>query len=63
MSLLQEATLDRLWARYEREFGAPPPIQSATIDEAIAYLRDTLEARGIREPMRAAVAVPLPLAA
>ena len=63
MSLLQEATLDRLWARYERAFGAPPPIQSATIDEAIAYLRDALEARGTREPKRAAVTADLPLAA
>ncbi len=63
MSLLQEATLDRLWARYEREFGAPPPIQSATLDEAIAYLRDALEARRARRPERAAAAAQLPLAA
>jgi len=42
MSLLQEAALDRLWVRYEKAFGAPPPIQTATIDETIAYLRDAL---------------------
>lgn len=63
MSLLQEATLDRLWARYEREFRAPPPIQSATIDEVIAYPRDALEARRTGGLKRAAVAAPLPLAA
>ena len=63
MSLLQKATLDRLWARYERAFGAPPPIQSATIDEAIAYLRDALDACRTREPRRAAVLAQLPLAA
>ena len=63
MSLLQEATLDRLWARYEREFGAPPPIQSATLDEAIAYLRNALEACRTRRPDRAAVTADLPLAA
>jgi len=60
---VQEATLDRLWARYERAFGAPPPIQSATIDEAIAYLRDAFEACRTREPRHAAVTAHPPLAA
>ena len=53
MSLLQEATLVRLWARYERVFRAPPPIQSVTIDETIAYLWDALEASSTcRHPLR-----------
>ena len=39
MTLLQEATLDRLWAKYEHRFGHPPPIGSADIDDAIAILR------------------------
>ena len=42
MTLLQEATLDRLWAKYEHRFGHPPPIGSADIDDAIALLRKKL---------------------
>ncbi len=42
MTLLQEATLDRLWAKYEHRFGHPPPIGSADIDDAIAILRKEL---------------------
>lgn len=42
MTLLQEATLDRLWAKYEHRFGRPPPIGSIDIDDAIALLRKEL---------------------
>ncbi len=45
MSLLQAATLDRLWAKYELRFGHPPPIDSADFDEAIAILRKELAAQ------------------
>lgn len=44
MTLLQEATLDRLWAKYEHRFGHPPPIDSADIEDAIALLRKELAA-------------------
>lgn len=44
MTLLQEATLDRLWSKYEHRFGHPPPIGSADIDDAIALLRKELSA-------------------
>ena len=39
MSLLQETVLDRLWTKYEHRFGHPPPIASATFEEAIAEIR------------------------
>ena len=42
MSLLQEATLERLWSKYESRFGAPPPILNAGLDEAISLLREKL---------------------
>lgn len=42
MSLLQEATLERLWSKYESRFGAPPPIRNAGLDEAISLLREKL---------------------
>ncbi len=48
MSLLQEVILDRLWSRYEREYGAPPPIGTANLDDAITWLRAALEARSGR---------------
>jgi hypothetical protein len=44
MTLLQEATLDRLWAKYEHRFGHPPPIGSADIEDAIALIRKELAA-------------------
>lgn len=44
MTLLQEATLDKLWAKYEHRFGHPPPIGSAGFEEAIALLRRELAA-------------------
>ena len=49
MTLLQEATLDRLWAKYEHRFGHPPPIGSADIDDSIALLRKELA--GPRKPV------------
>ncbi len=48
MTLLQEATLDRLWAKYEHRFGHPPPIRSADIDDAIALIRQELAAPASR---------------
>ncbi len=42
MTLLQEATLDRMWAKNEHRFGHPPPIGSADINDAIALLRKEL---------------------
>jgi len=44
MTLLQEATLDRLWAKYEHRFGHPPPIGSADFEDAIALIRKELAA-------------------
>ncbi len=44
MSLLQETVLDRLWTKYEHRFGHPPPIASATFEEAIAEIRKALDA-------------------
>lgn len=63
MSLLQEAILNRLWARYEREFDAPPPIRAASFDDAIASLRAALATRAARRPARGRQAGPAPLAA
>jgi hypothetical protein len=48
MSLLQEATLDRLWAKYEHRFGHPPPIDSADFEEAIAIIRKELASQAPR---------------
>ncbi len=48
MSLMQENVLDRLWTKYEHRFGHPPPIASASFDDAIAAIRlalDTPDAR------------------
>lgn len=42
MDLLQEATLDRLWTKYESRFGHPPPIGVAGFEETIAVLRKGL---------------------
>lgn len=44
MTLLDQITLERLWAKYEKRFGAPPPLRSASIPEAIAFLRRELSA-------------------
>lgn len=42
MTLLDQVMLDRLWANYEKRFGAPPPIATASVSEAIAFLRAEL---------------------
>lgn len=42
--LLQQASFERLLARYERTFGTAPPLAVATLDEAIAYMRARLAA-------------------
>ena len=46
MSMMQEAVLDRLWTRYENRFGHPPPITSASFDDAIAAIRRALDEPG-----------------
>jgi hypothetical protein len=53
MSLMQEVVLDRLWSKYEHRFGHPPPITSASLDDAIAVLRRDLD----RAPDRGAAAL------
>ena len=58
MTLLQEATLDRLWAKYEHRFGQPPPIESAGFDEAIAVLRKELAVK-ISKPRQTASKTPV----
>ena len=45
MSLLQQTVLDRLWTKYEHRFGHPPPIASATFEEAISEIRLALNRR------------------
>ena len=45
MSLLHEATVERLWSKYEARFGAPPPITNASFDEAISLMREQLNTR------------------
>lgn len=42
MSLLNQITFERLLPQYERAFGGPPPFASATVEEAVAYMRDRL---------------------
>ena len=42
MNLVKENLFERLLRRYERRFGGPPPITVATLDEAIAYVREKL---------------------
>lgn len=44
MSALQEAIFERLYGKYQRTFGEPPPFQVATVDEAVAYMRSRLRA-------------------
>lgn len=44
MSLLEEAIFERLYPRYARAFGEPPPFQTAKLDEAVAYMRSRLRA-------------------
>ncbi|MEX2614501.1 MAG: hypothetical protein WD767_00225 [Alphaproteobacteria bacterium] len=45
MSLMQETVLDRLWTKYEHRFGHPPPIASASFEEAISKIRMALDGR------------------
>jgi hypothetical protein len=42
MSALQEIAFQRLLPKYERVFGEPPPFTAATVDEAVAFMRDRL---------------------
>ncbi len=63
MNLLEEAILDCLWARYVRAFGAPPPIRSASLDDAIAFLRTALETRAAGGASCETPATPTPIAA
>lgn len=44
MSLLEKAIFERLYPRYQRAFGEPPPFQTADVDEAVAYMRSRLRA-------------------
>lgn len=44
MSLLEEAVFERLYPKYRRTFGEPPPVQAARVDEAIAFMRSRLRA-------------------
>ena len=46
MSLLHEATFERLLPRYERAFGGPPPFSSAPLDEVVEHMRHRLRAAG-----------------
>jgi hypothetical protein len=55
MSLLQEATLNRLWTTYQTRFGHPPPIESAGFEEAISVLREEL-AEQTPKPFKVALA-------
>jgi len=42
MDILQETLFRRLLDRYERTFGELPPFRTATLDDAIAYMRKRL---------------------
>ena len=42
MDLLKEIRFQRLLSRYEKTFGAEPPITDATVDEAIAFMSERL---------------------
>lgn len=39
MDLLDEIRLERLWAKYVRTKGCPPPIQAMDLQAAIAFLQ------------------------
>ena len=62
MSLLDEVLFSRLLDRYEHRFGAAPPIDKATLPEAIDYMRNAL-AQPAAETMHVhAGALPRPMA-
>lgn len=42
MDYLDEIRLERLWAKYVRTKGYPPPIQAMDIKAAISFLQDEL---------------------
>ena len=63
MNLLQEAILDRLWARYERAFGVPPPMRSASLVDAIAFLRAALDTPAANGPSGESQETSIPIAA
>jgi hypothetical protein len=44
MSLIEEHLFERLLNRYEKRFGAQPPLTVATVDEAVQRLRQDLAA-------------------
>jgi hypothetical protein len=44
MDILQESLFLRLLARYERTFGEAPPFRTASLGDAIDYMRDRLGA-------------------
>lgn len=50
MSLLDEIAFHRLLPKYERRFGDAPPLQAATLEEALETLRRGLAEADEPEP-------------